>query len=67
VNAATGTPGPLSVLAQSRDDLLPPARTTGFAFAILELGAAVAGSVSALLAVFLAIVALRRRRREIAV
>jgi hypothetical protein len=67
VNDATGTPGPLSGLAHSRDELLPSARTTGIASAMLELGAAVAGSVSALLAAFLAIVALRRRRRETAV
>jgi hypothetical protein len=46
--------------------MLPPARTAGFASAMLQLAAAVAGSVSALAAAFLAILSLRRRRRETA-
>ena len=64
VAAATVTPDPLAALAQSRDDMLPPARNAGFASAMLQLAAAAAGSVSALAAAFLAIVSLRRRRRE---
>lgn len=64
--AATGTPAPVAALQQSRNDMLPSSRTTAFAGAMLQLLAAATASVSAMLAAFLAILALRRRRRKTA-
>jgi cell division septation protein DedD len=63
---ATGTPALVAALQQSRNDMLPSSRTTGFAGGMLQLLAAAAASVLAMLAAFLVILSLRRRRRETA-
>jgi cell division septation protein DedD len=64
VAGATGTPAAVAALQQSRNDMLPASRTTDFAGAMLQLLAAATASVSAMLAAFLAILSMRRRRRE---
>ena len=66
VAGETSTPAQVSALQQSRNDMLPSSRTTGFAGGMLQLLAAAAASVLAMLAAFLVILSLRRRRRETA-